>query len=64
MSDTKPILKIVGRSGNAFSLLGACRDAARKVGWTRERIDAFVAEAKSGDYDALLATCNKYFDIR
>ena len=59
----KPKVKLLGQSGNAYFVLGACRAAARRAGWTKERIDAFVREAQSGDYDHLLATACEQFDV-
>ena len=60
-TETKKVkLKLVGLDGNAFSLLGAFVYAARKQGWTKDEIDPVLAEAKSGDYNNLLATLVKY----
>lgn len=59
----KPILKLSGYDGNCFSILGRARIAARKAGWTKEEIDKFMDEAKSGDYGDLLQTCFKYFEV-
>jgi hypothetical protein len=60
---TKPQVKLVGRDGNAFSILASCRKAARKAGWNVEQIEGFLNEAKSGDYDHLLQTAMKYFEV-
>lgn len=49
-------LPLVGLDGNAFSILGRFRRAARKAGWTAPQIDALLEEAMSGDYDNLLQT--------
>lgn len=49
--------------GNAFSILAACRKVARRAGVSDERIKQFTAKAKSGDYDHLLQTAMKWFDI-
>ena len=51
---------LVGIDGNAFALLGAFQAAAREQGWQAERITEVTAEARSGDYDHLLATLSKY----
>jgi hypothetical protein len=59
----KPTLKLTGGDGNAFALLAAARKAARKAGWTAERTDAVLAEAKRGDYDHLLSTLMEHFDV-
>lgn len=58
-----PRVKLIGRDGNAFAVLGACMKAAREAGWSEERIEAFRAEATSSDYNHLLATVIREFDI-
>lgn len=60
--ETKPEVNLIGTDGNAFAILAKCKKAAKKAGWTNEKIEEFTAEAKSGDYDNLLTTCCKYFD--
>ena len=60
---SKPELVLVGEDGNAFSILGRAQRVARKAGWPEEQIKEFITEATSGDYDHLLQTCNKYFDV-
>ncbi len=47
-------LKLVGRDGNAFALLGYFKEQARKANWSREDIDEVMKEAMSGDYYNLL----------
>jgi hypothetical protein len=59
----KPKLKLVGKDGNAFNILGLARKAARNAGWTKEEIDAFMKEATSGDYNDLLAACMEHFEV-
>jgi predicted ATPase len=56
----KPVLKIVGTDGEAFALLGKARRVAiqNKMDW-----DKISAEATSGDYDHLLQTLDKYFEV-
>lgn len=59
----KPPLTLVGVDGNAYAIIAQARKAARTAGWTDVEIAEFVTEAKSGDYDNLLQTCMKYFDV-
>jgi hypothetical protein len=47
-------LTLVGLDGNAFALMGAFARAARKEGWTKEKIEAVMTEAQSGDYNNLI----------
>jgi hypothetical protein len=37
--------------------------AAKKAGWSKERTDTVLAEARKGDYDHLLATLMEHFDV-
>jgi len=59
----KPRLELVGNDGNAFAIMGNARRVASKAGWSREEIDLVMDEAMSGDYDNLLVTMMKYFDV-
>lgn len=57
----KPELEIIGTDGNAFALLGKARRVA-----TKHKMDwpAIQKEATSGDYDHLLATLAKHFEVK
>ena len=63
MDEQKPKLAILGEDGNAFYILGKARGVAFDEGWSAEKIEAFLTEARAGDYDHLLRTCMKYFDV-
>lgn len=60
----KPKVKLTGEDGNAFAIIGRCRAAARKAGWTQEQLKEFTDAAMSGDYNNVLCTCMEYFDVR
>lgn len=60
MNQKRVRMRLVGIDGNAFSVLGAFRRAARKQGWAPEEIEAVLKEATDGDYNHLLATILKY----
>lgn len=60
MTDKKVTLELVGLDGNAFALMRAFRQQARKEGWTKEEIDEVLEECKSGDYNHLLCTLMEY----
>lgn len=49
--------------GNAFVVLGKCAKAARRAGLTPYEVAEFTTEARMGDYDHLLQTCFKYFNV-
>jgi hypothetical protein len=55
---------LTGHDGNAFAVLGRCREAATDAGLSDAEITAFIAEAMAGDYDHLLQTAMRWFDIR
>ena len=56
-------VKLVGTDGNAFALIGRCRTAGRRAGYTSEQLEAFCNEAMSGDYDHVIATCCDWFEV-
>lgn len=66
--NTKPQLylgNLNGPEGNAYVILGRAQQVAKEVGenalgatWAE-----IEAEAKSSDYDHLLETINKYFEV-
>lgn len=60
MNTTKPVLVLVGEDGNAFAILARARRVAVRNGLDWE---AILKEATSGDYDHLLATMFKYFEV-
>lgn len=61
--EEKPVLELVGRDGNAFAILGHAKTVALRAGWSQEKITSFFEEARKGDYDHLLQTCMKFFDV-
>lgn len=62
--DGRPPLALVGQDGNAFMILGLAFRAAKKAGWSQERIDEYKQKATSGDYDRLLGVTMEYFDVQ
>ena len=60
----RPIVKLTGEDGNAFAIIGRCSKTARKAGWSKDQIKVLTDQMSSGDYDNLLATAVKYFDVR
>ena len=57
-------VRLTGENGNAFNILGICLRAMRRAGLYQKERDAFQAEAISGNYDHLLATCMKWFEVK
>jgi hypothetical protein len=57
---SKPVLKLLGRDGNAFAILGAASKVAKanKMDWPK-----IQEEMMAGDYNHLLQTAMKYFNV-
>lgn len=53
-------LDLVGVNGNAFMIMGVFQRQAKKEGWTPAEIEAVLEEAKSKDYNYLLATIENH----
>jgi len=56
-------VELTGQDGNAFAILGRVQRAMRSAGVPEAEIDEFRAEATSGDYNKLLATCMDWVDV-
>ena len=56
-------IPMVGEDGNAFSILGRVKRIMRRAGLPDSEWEAFHAEATSGDYDNLLATVMRWFEV-
>lgn len=56
-------VNILGVNGNAFNILGICTSAMRKYQLPKSEIDTFFKEATSGNYDDLLCTVMKWFNV-
>jgi len=56
----KPKLMLVGDDGNAFAILSKAAKVAKANGLNWNKI---LKEATSGDYDHLLQTIIKYFEV-
>ncbi len=56
-------VQLSGHDGNAFTILGSCRRAAERAGLPPEVVKAFTEEATAGDYDHLLRTAMRWFDV-
>ena len=55
-------VELTGHDGNAFAVLGRCRQAAREADLADDDIATFMAEALAGDYDHLLQTAMLWFN--
>lgn len=61
--ETRPSVKLIGADGNAFAIIGKCKEAAKRAGWATEQWEVVRSEMTAGDYDHLLATAMEYFEI-
>ncbi len=59
----QPQVKLTGIDGNVFVILGACKKAAKKAGKDDAWWKKFHDEATTGDYDHVLQTIMKYFQV-
>jgi hypothetical protein len=58
----KPKLRLIGKDGNAFSIMGRAKNALIEAG-REEEIEEYMEEATSGDYDHLLRVTMKWFEV-
>jgi len=58
----KPKLNLLGEDGNTFAILGRAQRTLRRAGYPKKKVDEFMKEATSGDYNHVLSTVMKWFD--
>lgn len=59
---TTPIeVDLTGPDGNAFAVIGMCRDWAKQLEWSREEIKEMQDDMTSGDYEHLISVAEKHF---
>lgn len=61
-SSVKAKLKLVGTDGNAFAIMGKVVSALKDQKVSKEKVEQYLQDAKSGDYNNLLAVSLKYCD--
>ena len=61
--ETKPTVKLTGQDGNAFSIMGAVKNALRQTGADKEYVDKYLKEAMAGDHNHLLAVSMEYVNV-
>mgnify|MGYP000076311692 CR=1 FL=1 len=57
-------LDLVGTDGNAFAIIAVFKRQAQREGWTPNEIQQVLTEAKSADYDHLLATIINHCEFK
>ncbi len=58
------VLDFEGPGGNSMAILAVCRRAARKAGWPKETVDAFLSEAMCNDRSHLIDMVFEHFDVQ
>lgn len=56
-------VKLIGRNGNAFFIMGTVQRALRDAGAPDDDIKAYVEESQSGDYGHLLRTAMRWVNV-
>ncbi len=56
-------IPMVGEDGNAFSILGRVKRIMQRAGLPDDEWEAFHTEATAGDYNNLLATVMRWFEV-
>ena len=59
---SKPKLQLIGRDGNAFSILGRAKRALVEAG-REDEVQEYVEEATAEDYDHLLQVTMRWFEV-
>jgi len=57
-------LDLVGTNANAFAIMGVFQRQAKREGWNTSEIEMVLAEAKSRDYNHLLATIENHCEFK
>jgi hypothetical protein len=60
----KITVKLTGRDGNAFVIIGTVIKAMRNGGVEKSELDQFMNEVQAGDYDHLLRTCMRWVNVK
>jgi hypothetical protein len=56
-------VQLTGNDGNAMTIMSNVGRALMRNGVLKEEVDAFYAEAMSGDYDQLLQTAMRWVEV-
>lgn len=56
-------VKLTGRDGNAFAIMGTVKQAMTRGGCTQDDIDEYMEESMSGDYDNLLRVARRTVQV-
>jgi len=59
----KPTIRLVGKDGNAFAIMGAVSKALKSNGYSKEEVNEYMKEAMAGDYNHLLQVTMKWVEV-
>lgn len=59
----KVTITVQGETSNNFYILGRTRDALQRAGVTEAECDAYIAQARKGDYDNLIAVTRRWVTL-
>ena len=62
MTKTNIKVKLLGKDGNAFYILGTVKRALEKAGY-KDIAKQYIKEATTGDYNHLLAVTQEYVEV-
>lgn len=57
------VVNLWGVDGNAFIVMGTVKKALQKAGASHLQVSYFLSQCMSGDYENLLAVCNKWVTL-
>ena len=56
--------QLTGQDGNAWAIMATVKNALQSIGVSKDEIDEYIEESMSGDYNHLLQTAMKWFEVR
>ena len=56
-------VKLVGEDGNAFAIMARVASALEDAGVSKDEIESYYTQSKSGDYDNLLRTATEWVSV-
>jgi hypothetical protein len=59
----KPECELLGHDGNVFNIMGRTIKVLQRAGYPKWKIDEYVKDAKSGDYDHAIFVTGQWVEI-
>jgi hypothetical protein len=64
MENTRPRVKLTGKDGNVFNLMGLCSRALKTAGQPERATEMCQKIMRSGSYDQALQIMMEYCDVK